>query len=145
MLPHEAIEAFLVTKTDMPFYNSISFGQWFSGYGDITLKVSHVSTIELEDEKPLGWYMKAYEDLSSIDIFLRDNTENIVYPNAMYELVLFIQKAIKQQRSLVSDGIAQFEVKRAEDIPIPDSELQEFNDFSIYHFVILVASKYYTH
>jgi hypothetical protein len=144
-LPQEAIEDYLISRIDMPFYNSIVFGQWFSGYNDITLKVSHVNTIELTEYTTLGWGMKAYEDLSAIDIFIRDNTENTNYPNAVYQLALFIKEVINEIKALPEDNIAEIQVTSSEDLPLPEEELQEFRDFSIYHLKILVASKYYKH
>lgn len=143
MLPFEAINDFLVQQTNMPFYNVIQFGEWYSSYNDITLKVSHVYTTELPWERPLGWYKHSYLDLSAIDIFIRDNTANTNYPNAVYQLALFIKQAINEQGSLPAEGIAMLTVTSAEDIPIPEQELNEYKDFSIYHLQIMIESKYY--
>ena len=123
----------------LPYNEEISWGQWWSGYGDITLKCSNSTVQEIDSERPLGWNKRAYADITTIDIFVRDNSGS--YPTSLLQMSNFIQKAIAEQRSLPQDNITEMFVSSIEEVNDPTDE--SYEDNSLFHLRMNVAVKYW--
>ena len=123
----------------MPYEEEIAWGQWWSGYGDITLKCRNLNTVEIPESRELSWNRKQYQDDTVIDIFVRNNSG--AYPLELYQMTNFIQKVIAEQKSLPGDNIDSMFIKSIREVNDPSDE--SFEDNSLFHIQIIVDIKYW--
>ena len=123
----------------LPYEEEIAFGQWWSGFGDITLKCINRRTVEKSVERFLGWTRKRYQDETEIHIFVRDRSG--LYPDSLHEISNHIQKVIGQAEAIPQFGIEQMYVDSIEEVNDPTDE--SFEDNSLFHLKITVILKYW--
>ena len=122
--------------------NRIKWNQWFSGYGDFTLKVKEqytfVNTRDFDGPfavLPFGGRYHLYHSAIDVHIFQR-TTKTYVSPPEISQIALGIDKFIQQRPyALKEEGIIMLRPGKVENVPTGDDQL--------YHYIITVHTYYY--